>query len=80
MSCIKWRPGGSAGRLLGNTRLCAGLALLFGWILWLHGTESHYEGWCQFLIELIRSCVLVWSTLFVLDACLDAALAQLHVC
>ena len=48
--------------------------------MWLHGTESHYEGWCQFLIELIRSCVLVWSTLFVLDACLDAALAQLHVC
>ncbi len=67
-------------RLLGHTRLCAGLALFAGWSLWLHGTESHYEGWCQFPIALIRSCVLVWSTLFVLDVCLDAALAQLHAC
>lgn len=72
MSCTKLRPGGSAGPLLGNTRLCAGLALFAVWILWLCGTE--------FLIELIRSCVLVWSALFVLDVCIEVALAQLHVC
>lgn len=66
-----------AGRL-GRTKRCVGLALLVGWIVWLHVPASRYEGWLRLLIELGRWCVCVWTTLFALDVCLEAALQQLH--
>ena len=84
MGGVERQPGGNAVRLLGNARRrrvgLALLALLIGWIVWLQGSESRYEGWRRLLIELSRSCVFAWSALFVLDVCLDAALEQLHVC
>ena len=73
------KRGGNAVRR-GNTVRRVGLALLVGWIVWLHASASRYEGWWRLLIDASHACACAWTALFVLDVCLVAALEQLHVC